>query len=325
MITGQHIERLIMLLVFSLALAISTIILLVGLKLEEGLWRDFISQLGFALITATILTGVTGWYLKDRLILNIAGRVSGILQEFRVEAVDAFQLQRLPPELSEAVRKMVIRPTVIERNSSVLYEFELVEINQEQVLKAKIKSSSTYENLTAVWQTAEIYEGGSSANDKFAGSPGAEKTGIMSISTENVEGSIEPPLDLDQARMRIPVSIQDGQTLFRRTVRFSPRCRVTVKTYEVTYFELADVDWYTLVKPTINMEIKVSLPEGKFDLVLTPDNVLIDSFGDLAFDGHGTTQARISGGLLPGQGIHLQWLPLAGIDVQGDVANSSNA
>ena len=71
---------------------VGIILLLVGSKLNEGLWRIFLTQSGVALITASILGLATEWYLRERLFQEFEGRVAKTLDELRAEAIDAFHL-----------------------------------------------------------------------------------------------------------------------------------------------------------------------------------------------------------------------------------------
>lgn len=309
MITGLHIDRRILFLVLVIVILSGVVLLLVGLNLEEGLRRNFLTQIGVALITATILAFATGWYLKERLFLEISGRVSEILGRLQEEAIDAVHLQRLPTELLDAVRNTVIEEVVIERDLFARYDMEIVQVNGDQALRAEISSSSIYENLTSAWQQAEISEGGCVADEHFKGSSDTEDAGFISIATEAVEGTIDPPLALDKAGMRFFISEQDAQPIFKRNARFSPRCRVKVTTTEIAYFHLEDWDSYTVSKPTVNMEIIISVSGGGFKLTVSPDESLINYFDGSGYDVEGTAGGRLIGALLPGQGMYLEWAP----------------
>ena len=181
MITGLHIDRRVLFLVIGLVILVGVVLLLMGLNLKEGLWRNFFTQIGVALITATILAVATGWYLKERLFLEIAGRVSNILEELRAEAVDAIHLQRLPPEILDAVRNTIIEEVVIERDLFAHYDMKVVQINGEPALRAEISSSSILENVTNDWQRGELYEGGCLLDDDFEGSSDTEDAGFIKV------------------------------------------------------------------------------------------------------------------------------------------------
>ena len=88
-----------------------------------------LTQLGLVLITAGIVAMFTAWYLKERLIQEIQGRVSDVLGEFRTEAIDAFQLQKLPHEILESVRTTLLNKPVIQRNLTTDYQMQVVQID----------------------------------------------------------------------------------------------------------------------------------------------------------------------------------------------------
>jgi len=294
------------------------VLLLVGLQLNEGLWSTFLIQLGLALITAGILGLITGWYLRERLLGQIASRVSDMLAEFRAEAIDAFHLQKLPQEILEVVRTKVINEPIIQRDLRTHYQMEIVDIGDKKALRSKITSSSTYENLTSEWRSSEIYEVGSALDDAFKGLSKISDSGFFSIDTDPESGTLIPSVHLDKAGMVLYTSPDYlGQPIFRHPVQFSPKCRITVMTVEVGYFLFDDWENYPVSRPTITMEIRVSaLGEAEqvnFDV--RPDDCLKYNFHRSVED-DGTLRGYIDCALLPGQGMNFQWSRVREADSQ---------
>ena len=286
---------------------VGIILLLVGSKLNEGLWRIFLTQSGVALITASILGLATEWYLRERLFQEFEGRVAKTLDELRAEAIDAFHLQGLPSELLDVVRNTIIEAAVIERDRTAHYKMQVVPTDQGDALRAEISSSSIYENLTGLTQRVDIYEEGA----VFDRPPTDEAPGFVRVFTETVGRATFPDFDLDKARgigNFIARRDEGSQPIFRRPVQFPPKCCVRVTTLEVGYFALDNWDHYTVSKPTINMEISASVSGGDFKLSVKPDRHLIDAF-HLSPGTERTARGSISGGLLPGQGMSLEWEP----------------
>lgn len=324
MISGRHIDRIILFLILAIVIAMGVILLLVGLRLNEGLWRNFLTQIGVALITAGILAMVTGWYLRERLFGEIADRVSDMLGEFRAEAIDAFHLQKLPHEILELIRKTVINQAVIQRNLTAHYQMRVVEIGGEPALRAEISSSSIYENLTADWQDSEIYEVGSALDDAFRGLPETQDSGFVSVRAAEAEsGSINPPVAVDKVSMRLYVNDHEGAPIFRHAVRFSPNCRIKVTTLEINYFQLNDWENYPVTSPTITMEVSVSVVGDTFSLFVKPDDSLKYDFQP-SVDPDGTVRGRITTALLPGQGMNLGWQPNGEVTSHGASADSAS-
>ena len=121
---------------------------------------DVATDIGIAFITAALLGIVLETYLKERLLSQIRTRIEETLQSFGVVMSDAIQLQQLPPLMLDAVKRQIVEPNLILRDTVTHYKFAQVTIDDKLFLRAEIASSSIYENLTTQTNEVEISEGG---------------------------------------------------------------------------------------------------------------------------------------------------------------------
>ncbi|MCH8109290.1 MAG: hypothetical protein IIB15_04095 [Chloroflexi bacterium] len=299
-----------------------TIVLLFGIVLIlfahsqlEGFWEDFSIDVGIALVIASVVALVVERYLKEQLFLEIANRVTDILASFRTEVIDASQLQRLPTELLTVVREAVLDNPVIEREITAHYKMEVIQLNGQQVLKTVINTKGVYENVTSEWQQVEVLEIGVSIDDEYRQLVPRQEVGFVAFEVMPIEGEIKPQFSSDKRGMANWVSQRDTQEIFRRSIRFSPHARAMVKSTEIGYFELDGWDSYIMQRPTINMEISISIPAGEFKVSGEPtDESLLDHLETSIDDAAGKYRWRINRGLLPGQGLEIYWEPVDDTD-----------
>lgn len=306
-----YFERVNLLVVLILILLIGILFILLGLRVLGGLWGDALTQVGIALVTASILAGVVDRYLKERLILETEKRIFSILEEFRAESTDAFHLQKLPTELLDVVRRTIIESPVIERDLSVNYHMTPVQIGRASGLRAEITSVSIIENLTEQWQENDMLQGGVTVPKKFSRST-LQDAGFVSVEAVPLEGELEQPFRIDKGSIAGFVKIEEGQPVFRRPVRIGPKAKVRVTGTHVGYFELDDWDSFNVSVPTINMTMTISISGVSLGISGEPNDESLNRYWEGAVDEErGTAQWRISGALLPGQGITFEWQPLA--------------
>ena len=297
MMKGWTKQRVIVFFTLIVGILVGMLLLLVGQNLN---WRSFLTQLGGSLIIASTLALVTEWYLRERLFVEIEGKV-----------VEAFHLQELPPEILDMVRNTVTKEGVIQRLRTAHYDMKQVPLDGEPALRTEIRSSAIYENFTTEIQRADIYEEGA----EFDYPTTIEATGFVRILTEELRGTISPAVTLDRAGMDGFITWRDRQPIFRRPVEFSPGCQIRVTTVEIGYYALNNWDHYSVSSPTVDMEISIAVSGGNFSLSVKPDRYLINSF-DPSQVLDGTVKGMIRGALLPGQGMEVKWQPVEGADPQ---------
>jgi len=284
---------------------LGVVFILIGEKVS-GFWSDFVGGMGVAFITTSVLGVVLESHLKERLFNDIKEELTGTLSAIRAQAIDAVHLNRLPMELLNVVRNTVTEAPIIERDIVATYRFTTVSIGRTKALKVEITTESILENLTDQSQNGDIFEGGVAIPARFKRNSTTADAGFVRIETEAIQGtSIPAPFTLDRAATQLYVSERNGEPQFRRAIQFSARCRLKVTTLEIAYYEKDDWDVFAVTKPSINMTVIASFPDGSFKLKGYPDDALIEYWdGD---DEQG--QWSVKGGLLPGQGINFEWEP----------------
>lgn len=292
--------------VLGLIFAVGLVFILVGERIS-GFWSDFLGGIGVAFITTAVLGFVLESHLKERLFTDIKKEVAGTLSSIQAQAIDAVHLSRLPAELLDVVRKTVTESPIIERDITASYQFTSVTFGRKKALRAEITASSIFENLTDQFQSGDIFEGGIALPARLHRTAAAVDDGFATITTEIIQGSTNPaPFTLDKAGMQLFISERNQVPHFQRPIQFSPRCRLRVTISEVAYFGIDDLDWFTASKPSINMTIIASFPNGAFKLKGSPDDALIDLWEGADEQGRWV----VKGGLLPGQGIKFEWEPI---------------
>ena len=292
--------------VLAVVFLLGIVLILFG-QMISGFWSDFVGGVGVAFVTTSVLGVVLESHLKERLFTDIRREVAATLSAIQAQAVDAVHLNRLPSELLNVVRKTVTEVPIIERDIFATYEFKSVTLGRAKALRAEIKSSSIYQNLTDQWQPGEIYEGGVKLPDRFKRYSDTADAGFGAIGVEIIEGSSQPsPFNLDREGMKFYISEQEGVPIFSRDVQFSPNCQLKVTTVEIAYYELADFDSFSASKPSINMVVVASFPDAGFKVEGEPDHALIEFWEGDNVKG----QWNVKGALLPGQGIQFWWEPI---------------
>ena len=99
-------------------------------------WGDFVRDLGIAVVISSVVAFAFERYLRERLYQQIEGRIASILDRFRLQAVDSFELQKLPQEILDVVRQEILAANVIDRNLQVHYEIEEFRIDDQTALAA---------------------------------------------------------------------------------------------------------------------------------------------------------------------------------------------
>jgi len=296
MMKGWSRQRIIVFFALIVGILVGALLLLAGQNLS---WRSFSTQLGGSLIIASMLALVTEWYLRERLFVEIEGKVT-----------DAFHLQELPSEILDMVRNTVIKEGVIHRQRTAHYDMKQVSLDQEPALRTEIRSTVIYENFTTHIHRASLYEEGAD----FDYPTTVEAPGFVEIFTENLRGTVTPALTLDKAGMRSSITWREGegkgQPIFSRPVEFSPGCQIRVTTVEVGYFALDNWDHFTVTRPTIDMEISIAVSGDNFSLSIEADRALIPYDFKPKQGPDGRKGGIIRGALLPGQGMEVRWSPL---------------
>ena len=183
---------------------------------------DVATDIGIAFITAALLGIVLETYLKERLLSQIRTRIEETLQSFGVVMSDAIQLQQLPPLMLDAVKRQIVEPNLILRDTVTHYKFAQVTIDDKLFLRAEIASSSIYENLTTQTNEVEISEGGTPLPSELKTSSNVGDSGFVNIKTETLDGAIDPPFDLNRQEVGLWVSTRQEQPIFKRTAAFAP-------------------------------------------------------------------------------------------------------
>ena len=273
---------------------------------------DVATDIGIAFITAAILGIVLESYLRERLFSQIQTRIQETLESFGIEMADAIQLQQLPPLMLDAVKRQIVEPNLILRDTVTHYKFAQVTIDDKLFLRAEIASSSIYENLTTQTNEVEISEGGTPLPSELKTSSNVGDSGFVNIKTETLDGAIDPPFDLNRQEVGLWVSTRQEQPIFKRTAAFAPRSRIKVTTDEIAYFEVEDWDEWSFGRPAINLEIHASFEGAKFNLGAEPDEALLDCWEISVDEDKCVGWWKINGALLPGQGIFIWWSPSEG-------------
>ena len=309
---SAKVERNYLRLLLVLAAFVGVVLIIIG-QWRSGIWADISTNIGIAFITAAILGIVLELYLRERLFSHIQTRIEATLESFGIEMADAIRLQRLPPLMLGAVKRQIVEPNLILRDTVTDYKFAPVTIDDGEFLRAEVTSFSTYENLASQSNPVEIFEVGCQLPPDLKTSSIVHDCGFINIKTETLDGTIDPPFNLNRQEIALwGGSTQQEQPFFRRHVTLAPQSRIKVTTTEVAYFELNDFDEWSFNRPAINPEIRVAFEGKKFNLGAEPDEALLDGWESSVDEDGRVGRWQINGALLPGQGIAFWWSPSEG-------------
>ena len=114
------------------------------------LLHSLVRDTGIALIIASVVAFAFEKYMRERLYQQMGSRIADILNGFRLEAMDASRLQRLPAPLLEMVRSDIVEEPIIQRG--VVLDYALTEFKPsgaaDILLRSVLTTSYTLENLT---------------------------------------------------------------------------------------------------------------------------------------------------------------------------------
>ena len=284
-----------------LAISLAGVVLLLGSHWgeDDGFpWRELLRDGGIALLIAGIIAFGVERYLRERLYEEISSDLSENLRLHREESIDAIHFQRrLPPELSEAIRRTVIDSPFVLRDCVAHYDMKPVRSVDGITLVATVVSTVIVENLseeTRKWRFKERI---------------SEDGGYQAISEVSLEGleAFDESWVLNGPNIDPYISHQRGDVIFGREVNFPPRASAKTRIVFTNEFQLTDGMIYGCAEPAINCEVTVSVPGGVFEFSGQPRHPVDEWFTGSVDNERGEHSWKITGGLTPEQGISFEW------------------
>ena len=272
-------------------------------------WGDFVRDLGIAVVISSVVAFAFERYLRERLYQQVEDRIASILDRFRMQAVDSFELQKLPLQILDVVRKEILAANVIDRNLQAYYQIEEIPINDQPVLRATVTTSYTLENLTGNWEKVQLHETGIYQYGPSEWIEIPSDVGFSEFSIEHESGEHEPPFQLSRPAIRSLILRRGQREVLTRLIELGPQAKVIVKTVEIGYFKRDDYDSFEAECLTIGMKVSLSILASGYVVSAEPDDILINFLRTTEDESNGFYIWESDRALLPGQGIHIEWEP----------------
>lgn len=259
----------------------------------SGMWGRFIENLGLSFIVASIVGISVELYVRGQMRIQM----NRMLKDIGTDVFQAALGHEFPESIWKQVTAHLLLNPVIRRDLTIDYHLENLQDGSEQLLKTQICISYTVSNLNTVQQCTYPL---ACSIDRCTHVKYRDVTRFNSIKINEEEISLAD----------CGIDKYDAEITCRHDIKLNPNEEKRISIHAESVYRNHETIPFSMTDPTENFIIKVSKPTNIAVAVdtLHPREERLHEEPTASPESNKTW--RISGGLLPGNGVSIRWFPL---------------